>query len=38
MNITAKEIGEQTGFSTRKISRIMKELRETRVIIRVGSK
>lgn len=36
-NITAKEISEQTGFSTRKISRIIKELRETGVIVRVGS-
>lgn len=38
MNITAKEISEQTDFSVRKISCIMKELRETGVIIRVGSK
>ena len=36
-NITAKKISEQTGFSTRKINRIIKELRETGVIIRVGS-
>ena len=28
-NLTAKKISEQTGFSTRKISRIIKSLRET---------
>ncbi|MCI9419886.1 MAG: HTH domain-containing protein [Eubacterium sp.] len=36
-NFTAKKISEQTGFSTRKISRIIKSLRETGKIIRVGS-
>lgn len=36
-NLTAKKISEQTGFSTRKISRIIKSLRETGKIIRVGS-
>lgn len=35
--ITAKEISVQTGFSTRKISRIIRELRETDKIVRVGS-
>lgn len=35
--ITAKEMSVQTGFSTRKISRIMRELRETGKIVRVGS-
>ena len=36
-NLTAKKISEQTGFSTRKISRIIKSLRETGKIIRMGS-
>ena len=36
-DITAKEMRKQTGFSTRKISRIIKELRETGRIIRIGS-
>ena len=36
-DITAKEMSEQTGFSTRKISRIIKNLRETEQIIRIGS-
>ena len=36
-NITAKRISEQTGFSTRKISRIIKKLRESGKITRVGS-
>ena len=35
--ITAKEMSMYTGFSTRKISRIMRELRETGRIVRVGS-
>ena len=35
--ITAKKISEKTGFSTRKISRIIKGLRETGKITRVGS-
>ncbi len=35
--ITAKEMSEQTGLSTRKISRIIRELRESEVIIRMGS-
>ncbi|MDO4345112.1 MAG: winged helix-turn-helix transcriptional regulator, partial [Eubacteriales bacterium] len=35
--ITAALLAEKTGFSTRKISRIMKELRENGMIIRVGS-
>lgn len=35
--ITAKEMSMQTGFSTRKISRIMRNLRETGRIVRVGS-
>ncbi len=36
-NITAKRISEQTGFSTRKISRIVKNLREAGQIRRIGS-
>lgn len=35
--ITAREMSAYTGFSTRKISRIMRELRETGRIVRVGS-
>ena len=35
--ITAKEMSMQTGFSTRKISRIMRDLREAGKIVRVGS-
>ena len=35
--ITAKEMSEQTGLSTRKISRIIRELRKSEVIIRMGS-
>lgn len=34
---TAKELGEQTGFSARKISRLVKGLRETGKIVRIGS-
>ena len=34
---TAKEMSEQTGFSTRKISRIIRSLREREQIVRVGS-
>ena len=36
LHITAKEMSVYTGFSTRKISRIMRELRETGRIVRVG--
>jgi len=36
-NITEKQISEKTGFSTRKISRIIKELREEEIIVRIGS-
>nr|WP_300776875.1 ATP-binding protein [uncultured Acetatifactor sp.] len=36
-SITATEMSEQTGFSTRKISRIMRELRERGRIVRIGS-
>lgn len=36
-DITAKRMSEQTGLSTRKISRIIRELRESEVIIRMGS-
>ncbi len=36
-NLTAKKMSEQTGFSTRKISRIIQGLRKTGQIIRVGS-
>ena len=35
--ITAKEMSEQTGLSTRKISLIIRELRKSEVIIRMGS-
>lgn len=35
--ITAQRMSEQTGFSTRKISRIIKSLRETGQIVRIGS-
>lgn len=35
--ITAKELSNQTGLSTRKISRIIKELRENGKITRIGS-
>ncbi len=35
--ITAKEISEKLGFSTRKISRIIKNLRESGKISRIGS-
>ena len=36
-DITAKKLSEKTGFSTRKISRIIKSLRESGRIIRIGS-
>ncbi len=36
LDITAKKMSGQTGFSTRKISRIIKKLREAERIIRVG--
>ncbi len=36
-DMTAKKISEKTGFSTRKVSRIIKRLREAEKIIRVGS-
>lgn len=36
-DITAKKISEKTGLSTRKISRIIRELRESEIIIRIGS-
>ncbi len=35
--LTAKKLSEKTGFSTRKISRIIKSMRETGQIIRIGS-
>ena len=35
--ITAVFLAEKTGFSTRKISRIIKELRVNGLIVRVGS-
>ena len=35
--ITAKKISEKLGFSTRKISRIIKKLRESEKISRIGS-
>ena len=34
---TAKKLSEKTGFSARKISRIIKSMRETGQIIRIGS-
>ena len=34
---TAKKLSEKVGFSTRKISRIIKSLRDAEKIIRVGS-
>lgn len=37
LEITAKEISEKLGFSTRKISRIIKNLRESGKISRIGS-
>lgn len=36
-NSTAQKISEETGFSTRKISRIIKKLRESGQITRIGS-
>ncbi|QAT41842.1 winged helix-turn-helix transcriptional regulator [Aminipila luticellarii] len=36
-SITVNELSNQTGLSTRKISRISKELRETGKITRIGS-
>lgn len=36
-NLTAKKMSEQTGFSARKISRIIKSLRETGQIVCAGS-
>ncbi|MDO5540468.1 MAG: winged helix-turn-helix transcriptional regulator, partial [Eubacteriales bacterium] len=36
-DITAKQMSEETEFSTRKISRIVKKLREEGKIIRIGS-
>ena len=36
-DITAKKMSERTGLSTRKISRIIRELRESEMIIRIGS-
>lgn len=35
--ITVNELSDQTGMSTRKISRIIKELRESKKISRIGS-
>lgn len=35
--ITAALLAEKTGFSTRKISRIIRELRENDLIVRIGS-
>ena len=35
--ITAKKLSEKLGFSTRKISRMIKKLRESGKIIRIGS-
>lgn len=36
-DITVKRMSEQMGFSTRKISRIIKSLRDSEKITRVGS-
>lgn len=36
-DITAKKMSKQTGMSTRKISRIIRELRESEIITRIGS-
>ncbi|MCB6994486.1 winged helix-turn-helix transcriptional regulator [bacterium 210820-DFI.6.37] len=36
-HITAEQISKETRFSTRKISRIVKRLREAEIIIRIGS-
>ena len=36
-DITARQMSEQTGFSTRKISRIIRNLRESGQIVRMGS-
>lgn len=36
-NITAKRLSEKVGFSTRKISRIIRELKESKKITRIGS-
>lgn len=36
-SLTAKEISKRTGFSTRKVSRIIKRLRESEKITRIGS-
>ena len=36
-DITAKKMSEHTGFSVRKINRIMKGLKEKGIIVRVGS-
>lgn len=36
-DITAQNLSKKTGFSARKISRIIKRLRESGKIIRVGS-
>ncbi len=36
-DITAKKLSKETGFSARKISRLIKKLRESGKIIRIGS-
>ena len=36
-DITAKRLSEKTGFSTRKISRVIRKLREEERIMRIGS-
>ena len=35
--ITAKRLSQKTGFSTRKVSRVIKRLRESGEIVRIGS-
>lgn len=36
-DITAKKLSKETGFSARRISRLIKKLRESGKIIRIGS-
>ena len=36
-SITAKQMAEQMGISTRKVSRLIKVLKESKKIVRIGS-
>ena len=36
-SITAKQMAEQMNISTRKVSRLIKELKERKKIVRIGS-